>query len=136
MALIIASIATEPPQPTDGLDLQAPAKMVMWPGNTQAIYLFGVTKIAPGSDPPAEVPVADAAITATLVDGQGNPVTGLNDISFTLLGSPPSGDYVALVGETFNPPIAGDYTLEISGTESTNESLSLAIPIEVQAREN
>lgn len=128
--LVIGSVNTEP--------LQNPQaeKFVLWPLNTVALILYDVQDVVPGSDPPTLAPIGDAILLATLLDGQSNPVPGMTNLPFTALGSPPTGDYVAYVPPTFDPPLGGDYLLQIIGGEGSPPDLNLEILVEVVNRED
>lgn len=111
-----------------------PCKIVLNPANTFLLRALGLTKAVINDDGSvSQVPVNNATLSGTLFDANDNPVTGLIDIVFTPIGSPPVGDYVGQYDATFDPPAGGDYYLALEGTASAGV-LYIEIDVEVETR--
>jgi hypothetical protein len=111
-----------------------PSKLVLNPSNTFLLRALGLTKAVINDDSSvSQIPVNNATLTGTLFNANDNPVTGLIDIVFTPIGSPPVGDYVGQYDASFDPPPGGDYYLALSGTASGGV-LYLEIDVEIETR--
>ena len=106
-----------------------PAKIILFPGNTQVIELLGL------QDAIALTYLNAATINATLLDDQGNEVPGCEDILFTYQPGT-NGNYNATFGNiSFNPVVGTGYTLVIDGNQSGGY-IHLELLVEVQARQS
>lgn len=100
--------------------------------NSQILLLKALVALV--GDPQVAVPINDALLTCTLVDGQGNDVTGLINLPLSSIGSPAVGDYSGQIdGAVFNPAPGQDYLLRVSGTDVFGV-LYLELPVVVLER--
>jgi hypothetical protein len=108
--------------------LATPSKIIISPGNTQVLRIFGLQDNVTGSFLNA------ASIVGTLQDDQGNVVIGFDEIAFTNVPSS-NGDYDAIFGDsTFIPEIGTGYTLIIDGNQS-GSYIHLELLVEIQPRQ-
>lgn len=111
-----------------------PSKIVLNPANTFLLRALGLTKAVINDDRSiSKVPVNNATLRGTLFDANDNPVTGLIDVVFSPIGSPPIGDYVGQYDDSFNPEPGGDYYLVLESTASAGV-LHLEIDVEIEPR--
>lgn len=109
--------------------LATPSKIVINPGNTQVLRIFGLQDSISGNFLNA------AVIEGSLQDDQGNVIPGCDQISFTYVPAS-NGDYDAVFGDaTFMPGIGTGYTLIIDGSQNNN-FIHLELLVEIQPRQN
>ena len=82
----------------------------MYPKNDQTITLTGLAPYGTKNY------LSAATVTVTLVDANGNAVTGATNITLTAVGGSP-GTYNGPVAYTFNPA-PGTYTLQITAVNA------------------
>lgn len=114
--------------------MPAPDKLILFDDNSQVLTLVGLSQIvsAPG-DPIETALVTDADVTATLYDGENNPVTGCIGIALAPVGSPHTGNYSGQVGTSFNPEVGTDYSLSVDAVNGP-DTMHLEILVEIQTR--
>src|ERR1035437_6739868 len=109
--------------------MTTPDKIALNPKNTQIFTLLGLT------DEETGLLVNSATLSCTLVDSQWQPVPGATGLVMSPVGSPPAGNYAALIpGSGFDPPIGGDYTFLVDGNDGVTV-LHVETAIEIEARE-
>ena len=108
--------------------LATPSKIVINPGNTQVLRIFGLQDNVTGNFLNA------ATIEASLQDDQGNTIIGFDEIPFTYVPAS-NGDYDGVFGDqNFIPDIGTGYTLIIDGNQG-GSYIHLELLVEIQPRQ-
>lgn len=103
------------------------AVKIMYTKNTQTVTvtLTDTTKTL----------LSGATVTGNLVDGNGSDVSNATDFALSELdnvGSP--GVYTAIISALFNPPVAANYTLQVTAVKGDSQfygEASLSVQIRV-----
>lgn len=90
--------------------------MTIYKQNTQSILVEGFADQS--VSPPAYV--NNATFSATLLDPNGNHVTGLDGVAGAYVAAS-NGDYQFPIGAGFNPPAGGGYVLVLTGTAGSDQ---------------